>query len=212
MKKAWASASLLALCWLAFQAAPLSAQEWDDDWDFYMMDAYARGDQAISFSVGFSFPALFLFRDGAGGLERRPHGWRPVGGTLSISYDYFLGPRLFVGGEVGVKFNGTIGGNSVFIIPIGARVGFQPAFRRFEFPLCLTFGIAPQRHMDDSLTGMFAKAGASAFFRFNADWSFGLSAEWSWYPQRPRVDGRREPSMNADGSVVGATLSVRYHF
>jgi hypothetical protein len=51
------------------------------------------------------------------------------------------------------------------------------------------------------------KAGASVFFRFNPDWSFGLNTAWAWYPEWPKD---KEHSM--DGNFMDLTLSARYHF
>jgi len=206
MQKSRAFVFLLAFCWLAF---PLSAQEWEEDWDFHMMDLYARGDQTFTITLGVILPTVFR-NDGS----PMNHNFSPpVGGGGSLAYTYFMGPNFFLGGEIGVSFNYTVADNTIFIIPIGLRAGWQFLFRRFEFPLTATFGIAPQRYMDFTYLGMFARGSASAFFRFNPEWSFGLNTDWTWLPQRPRDrDGNRVRAENVDANMLGITLSARYHF
>ena len=196
--------------WLSLQAASLSAQEWEEDWDFYMVDLYARGDQTFTITLGVVFPTVFHFY---GDNSGRSHNFSPpVGGAGSLSYNHFLGPNFFVGAEVGVSFNYTVARNTVFVIPIGLRAGWQFLMGRFEFPLALTFGIAPQRYMDLSYVGPFLRGTASAFYRFNPEWSFGLNADWIWLPQRPRRGGSPVPSENVDANMLGITISARYHF
>jgi len=214
MQKSRTFVFFLAFCWLSFQAASLSAQEWEDDWDFYAMDLYAMGDQTFTITLGVVFPTVFVYRDSDGNPSASmDHNFRPpVGGGGSLTYTYFLGSNIFVGGEIGVSFTYTVARNTVFIIPIGLRAGWQFLLGRFEFPVALTFGVAPQRYMDLSYVGMFLRGSASAFYRFNPEWSFGLNTDWTWLPQRPRRDGNRVPAENVDATMLGITISARYHF
>jgi hypothetical protein len=210
---------LLVFCWFSGQGVVLFAQEEDEDdqdddapletdWDWYVTDTYSLGDQTFIISFGVIFPTVFLNN----GHKIDHHFSPPVGGTLSLAYNYFLSSHFFLGGEIGVKFNYTLAKNTIFIIPIGLRAGVQFLFKRFEFPLFLVVGIAPQRYLNDSYAGLFLKGGGSAFFRFNPDWSFGLNVDWSWYPQWPKEDGRRIPSKDVYANMLGITLSARYHF
>jgi len=59
---------------------------------------------------------------------------------------------------------------------------------------------------------MYLKATASAFFRYNPNWSFGVNADWGWFPQWPKEDGKRAPEKDVDAHFIGVTLSARYHF
>jgi hypothetical protein len=104
-------------------------------------------------------------------------------------------------------FASTLRENTLFIIPIGVRVGYQFILKRFEFPLALTLGLAPQRYLDLGYAGFFMKPSVSAFFRFNPDWSFGLNSAWWWVPE-----WTREKDKNVDGHFVDITISARYHF
>ena len=176
----------------------------EEDWGGYIAELYSRGDQTFTISLGLIFPAIFTNN----GQRIDHHFSPPVGGTGTLVYTYFFTSNIFFGAEIGVKFNRTLARNTIFLIPIGARAGWQFVFRRFEFPLFGTIGFAPQRYLNLSLVGLFTKLGAGAYYRFNPDWSFGLNVDWNWYPQRPKG----EKSKNVNANIIGVTISARYHF
>jgi hypothetical protein len=202
---------LIGLCPLAAQSGE---DDWDDgsgdeipadDWVGFMPNLYSRGDQAFGISFGVVLPTFFV----ASGGEVLPRNI-VIGGTGSLSYDYFFGAHLFAGGELQGMFAPTKGDHMLFMIPVTVRVGWQFIIKRFEFPLSLGIGFAAQQFKTSKsygYTGFFAKPRASAFFRFNPDWSFGITTAWWWVPQIIK---------NSDDSVHGhffeATLAVRYHF
>lgn len=180
----------------------------DGGWDLYTVDLYARGDQIIAISLGLSFPVLFTDSNGRSIMDRQQMG--TVGGTGSLAYSHFLGPNLFVGGEIAGSFNNTIQTNTIFIWSIGARAGWQFLFGRFEFPVSFAIGIAPQTYIGTSYLGMFMRGGGAAFFRFNPDWSFGINGDWTWYPQ-PAKD-EKGIDRTVYGNMMDVTVSARYHF
>ena len=103
-------------------------------------------------------------------------------------------------------FIGTRAGNMLYIIPFGLRVGYQFWYKRFEFPISILIGAAPQRYVGKDYFGPILKPGVSAFWRLNTDWSFGLNGEWLFVPQWPSNGN------NAIGNFLELTLSARYHF
>jgi len=181
----------------------------EPDFNRYVPDMYTRGDQTVTISLGAIFPTVFLNNGEVITHNIVP----PVGGVLSLAYTYFLGPHFFLGGEVGFLTAYTLAKNAVFLIPIGLRAGWQFVLSRFEFPVYAAIGIAPQRYLDFGYFGMYLKGAVSAYYRFNPNWSFGLSADWSWYPQWPLEDGKRlTTKYDIDAHIVGVSLSARYHF
>jgi hypothetical protein len=197
----------------------LPAQEEDDDdddeqipiesdWSGNYATMYTRGDQTFSINLGLVKP-LFYYDQQEGRLDTN----MKLGGMGSLGYNYFLGPHLFLGGELSGMFASTEGENMYFIVPIGFRIGYQFILRRFEFPLSLLVGFAPQSHLDASYFGFFSKAMASVFFRFNSDWSFGLNTSFWWVPQW--TDKRRanyKGDVNIHGFFLEFSLGARYHF
>jgi hypothetical protein len=227
MQKIRAFFLLLALCCFTGQAPVLYAQEdapgYDEtipddeddgaedesDWDRYIPDKYSKGDQTINISLGTVFPTVFLNYKN----EQIDHNFNPpVGGVLSLAYNYFLGANLFLGVELGVNSAYTLAQNVVFIMPIGARGSWQFVFRRFEVPLYAAIGIAPQKYLDYGYFGMYLKGAAAAYFRFNPNWSFGINADWSWYPQWPMKEEKRIPEKDVYANITSVIISARYHF
>ncbi|HCC36694.1 MAG TPA: hypothetical protein DEQ14_03245 [Treponema sp.] len=173
--------------------------DWGGD---YIPPLYSRGDKTFTISAGMVFPTLFMHQGKAVNLNMFP-----VGGTGSLAFSYFFDSHFSVGGEVGGLFNSTLAKNSLFIVPIGLRVGYQFFFWKMEFPLSLAVGIAPTRYITESYLGFFMKGGGAAYYRFSPDWSFGLNLNWGWYPQ-----WTKEPEKDIYGNILDVTLSARYHF
>ncbi|MDR1108586.1 MAG: hypothetical protein LBL19_06080 [Spirochaetaceae bacterium] len=171
----------------------------DSEWTFVNPSLYAKGDKTFRISLGPVFPVVFF--DKGGVIENRI---KAVGGTGSLEFSYFLTPNLFVGGELGLMFSGTRGENMLFIVPMGGKIGYQFILDRFEFPLSFMLGMAPQQYLDFNYLGLFLKPEASAFWRFNPSWSFGLTTGWWFVPQWS--------SHTVIGNFIGLTLSARYHF
>ena len=212
LPRTWPFFLMLFLIHLAILPVPgLFAQEEQDpmeppidiEW-FDEAAIYARGDRTFTISLGMIFPTYF-----GGAIENNQHNLS-LGGTGSLAFNYFLTSNIFIGAELGGMFAATRGQNMLYIIPFGVRVGYQFLFRRFEFPISLMIGGAPQMRLEDRYFGLIVKPGAAAFWRFNADWSFGLNAVWWFVPQWPRAQhGVRH---NVYGNFLAVTLGARYHF
>jgi hypothetical protein len=181
----------------------LTAQQNDDpEWDYYD-DFNTRGDQTFIISLGTVFPTIFR----SGGSTIDPKLTPPVGGTGSLAYNYYFFKQFFAGVEVSGMFIRTLGSNTLYLIPIGIRGGFQYSFNRFEFPVTGVFGMVFHRYLNDGYFGLYLKGGAAAFYRVTNYWSFGINADWLWFPQ---WTGEKEK--NVYGNFVDLTLSARYHF
>jgi hypothetical protein len=177
----------------------------EEDWSGFMPSLYSRGDQTFNLSLGVVVPTVFAKTNG----DIIPHNMI-IGGAGSLSYDYFFGSHVFVGGELMGMFSYTLGNHMLFVIPINLRAGYQFVVQRFEFPLSLGLGIAPQQFKTSKsydYLGLFVKPRASVFFRFNPDWSFGINTAWWWIPQ---ITGNSDESVH--GHFFEATIAARYHF
>jgi len=188
--------------------SPLFAQDDDDpskeiDWDEYTSELYAPGDQTITISLGTVFPMVFLNNGKVIDHNFTP----PVGGTGSISYNYFLTSHFFVGGELGGMFLFTVGGNTFFSPQFGARAGYQFNIWKLEFPIAAVLGMTWHNYLNDSYYGLYVKGSVAAFFRATSEWSFGITANWGWLPEW--TDNKAE---NIDGNILETILSARYHF
>jgi hypothetical protein len=171
----------------------------DSDWPDVMPELYSRGDKLFSISIGPVLPTVFIYEDG--GVKNGNIG---VGGGGSLAYTYFFNGHLFIGGELGGMFAITKAKNALFIVPIGLRLGYQLILGSLEFPFSLLVGFAPQTYLEKNFFGLFVKPSASAYWRFNPDWSFGLDVAWLWVPQWAE--------RTAHGNFLELSLSARYHF
>ena len=169
---------------------------------------YSRGDQTFSINLGLVKPLFFVDQE-QGYLDTQ----MKLGGMGSLAYSYFLSPRFFIGGELNGMFASTAGKSMYFIVPIGFRAGYQFVFRRFEFPLAMMIGFAPQSHKQRSYFGFFAKPSAAAFFRFNANWSFGLNSSLWWAPEwTGKTRENHGGAVNIHGFFWELSIGARYHF
>lgn len=173
----------------------------ESDWKGYTPTRYSPGDKTFVIAAGVSVPLFFYGPSGF--LDNKVS----LGGTGYLSYNYFLSPHIFIGGELGGSFAATLGENMLYIVPFGFRVGYQLVTGRFEFPFSLTIGAANQGYLDKGYFGLFIKPAAALFWRFNPDWSFGLSTEYWWVPQWVS-----DSSKNSYGNFLTINLAARYHF
>jgi hypothetical protein len=182
-----------------------SAPDVEPDWvDDFKNELYTGGDQIFSISLGVSFPIAFINQGNKVKHNIEP----PVGGSGALNYIYYLNPSLFAGAELSLLFFPTVSENTVFIPSLCAKVGTQFIFGKFEFPIYMALGMTITTYLDFGYFGYFMKAGASAFYRANHEWSFGLASNFCWYPQWTK----NEPSKNIDALFADLTLVARYHF
>jgi hypothetical protein len=175
----------------------------ETDWDDYIYDLYARGDQTFLISVGLITPTLFINNGKAVHHNIHP----PMGGTGTIAFNYYFHARFFLGAELSGMFFPTMGGNVLFIIPLGLRAGTQFIVGRFEFPIAAAVGMSWHTYLDLSHYGLYLKAGGSALYRASAHWAFGVTSNWYWFPEW--TGNSRE---NVFGNFLDFTLSARYQF
>lgn len=201
----------LLLCAVSLYAQEEDTEEpppVETDWSRYITSGYSRGDQTFGIALGGVFP-LFYMDQQKGALETKMN----IGGLGALYYNYFLGSHLFWGIELTGAFCSTVAKANYFIVPFGARIGYQFVVKRFEFPLSLMIGMAPQQYQTTSYFGLFAKPAASVFFRFNSEWSFGVTGGFWWVPQwtgKERAGYRGSVSIH--GFFAEANIGVRYHF
>jgi len=217
MKKALA---LSLMCFMVLNIT-LHAQEEDDyyqegqgeyDWYGDLPSLYSAGDKTFNISPGITIPALFINKDPSKFDDKKvlsypEHNFNRTGGAGALAFNYFINSNVFLGGEIGGQFIGTLAKNTSYIIPIGFRSGYQFLVWRLEIPLTMVIGIAPQTLLNYGYAGLFIKGGPAVFYRFNPDWSFGVDLNWAWFPQ-----WTSQPKKNAHGNFIQIFLSARYHF
>ena len=204
MQKAGAVILILLLGFPILLAAQEEGEDPSDSpWDYYYDDLYTRGDQTFIISLGTVFPLFFINQGEVIDHKFSP----PVGGSGSLAYNYYFTRGFFAGAEVGGMFMHTLAGNTLFIIPLGARAGYQFNVWRMEFPISLTLGMIWYRFLNLGNYSLYLKGTGAAFFRVSTSWSLGVSSSWYWLPQ-----WTEDKSQNVYGNTLDITLSARYHF
>jgi hypothetical protein len=173
------------------------------DWDYYNPDSYTHGDQTFIISILTVFPVVFFNEGNVMKNNFNP----PVGGAGCLSYNYYFTNNIFLGGEINGIFLPTLGNNMYYGIFLGARTGYQFYIWRLEFPLNLSLGMVWHQYLNFKNYSFYLKGGGAAYFRYNAEWSFGIHTNWYWLPQFTDVR-----SKDVYGNMIELLLSVRYHF
>lgn len=193
---------LLSLAGVYAQDSPDSGDEAEGDF----VPTYTLGDQILSLNVGMLFPLFYT-----GGPDGRQDANLTLGGTGHLSWSSFLNNNLAVGGEFGGMFAFTPNRNTLFMIPLAARISYFLRAYPFEFPLTLAAGVNFSRFRDSFKTDPIVIPGAGFYWNYSTEWAFGLDLRYWWVPQIYR--GPDPPAEDTRfGNFLGTTLSVLYRF
>ncbi|GMO38342.1 MAG: hypothetical protein Ta2F_14570 [Termitinemataceae bacterium] len=217
---------VLALVIFALLSFPAFAQNGDDGgnseddrspiistWTDGKMSLYTKGDQLFWINLGVLLPLFITDIGKIDGVKTDTYGDKlekniKLGGAGSLSYSYFLNSHVYIGAELQGSFSVTKARKFLYMVPIALKAGYQFLAGRFEFPISLAIGGCTQTYdNENNLYSMFFKPQASAFFRFNPEWSFGLNADWWIVPQITK-----QSEHNAVGHFFEISLAARYHF
>lgn len=166
---------------------------------------YSLGDQMLSLNLGTIFP---LFYYGGPKVEDAN---LTIGGTGHLAWSAFLNNNLAVGGEFGGMFAFTPNRNTLFMIPLAARLSYFLRSYPFEFPLTLAAGVNFSRFEENFKTDPIVIPGVGFYWNYNTEWAFGLDVRWWWVPQIYR--GPTPPASDTRfGNFLSSTLSVMYRF
>jgi hypothetical protein len=161
------------------------------------------GDQTLSLNAGLFIPLFFQDYDGkyyAPNLS--------LGGVGSIQWNAYLSSFFRVGLELGGLFTFSPRPETVLMMPLTAKFTYLLSFGRFELPIYLGAGINVMKYSDTVYNlSILLKPGASLYWRFDANLSFGLNCVWWWTSELPAAD--HAPIM---GNFLEITPSLFYHF
>ncbi len=188
-------------------AAAVGAQESGEpspEEDF--VPTYSLGDQLITLDVGMMFPLFYT-----GGPDGFQDANLSLGGTGHLAWNAFLNNNLTVGGEFGGMFAFTPNRNTLFMVPLAARVSYFLRAYPFEFPLSLSAGINFSRFEESFKVDPLVIPGVGFYWNYNVEWAFGLNVRYWWVPQI--YQGPEPPSDDTRfGNFLATTLSVMYRF
>jgi hypothetical protein len=166
------------------------------------VNPFLPGEQTIGLSAGLHIPA-FLAPVTGGGVQNID-----LGGSFSFSYQYFLAQGWAVGGNIAASFNSTIGGSSIFTLPLGVTGAYWWAKVPFEFSLGAEAGAYMMRENGNGIFGPFAKAGGAVYWRIGPSWGVGLHANL-WFV--PEIHYGDYSSLNQYAGFVETAIAAVYH-
>jgi hypothetical protein len=188
--------------------APLAAQEAEPesppDEEAEFVPTYSTGDQMLSLNLGLFIP-LFYTGDGVRDANLT------LGGTGHLVWSSFVNNNLAIGGEFGGMFAFTPNQNTLFMIPLAARLSYFLRSYPFEFPLTFAAGINFSRFGENFKTDPILIPGVGFYWNYTIEWAFGLDVRYWWVPQI--YQGPEPPSSDSRfGNFLATTLSVLYRF
>jgi hypothetical protein len=132
-----------------------------------------------------------------------------LGGSFSFTYQYFVARGWAVGGDIAASLNYTIGGSSVFILPLGATWSYWWTTLPLEFTVFSEAGIYMMRESTNGMFDPYAKAGAAAYWRITPSWGIGLKAALWFIPEIHY--GNYYASQTEYGGIVETSIAAVYH-
>ncbi|MBN2656913.1 MAG: hypothetical protein JXR86_07615 [Spirochaetales bacterium] len=200
---------LATLVFTFFRLGSVYAQEEGNEEEKpQQVDLYSLGDQNFAIHAGMFFPLFFFDPTPADGESAFAATKLTVGGAGSLMYEAYLNNNFKIGLEIGGIFAYSPNENPFFMVPITTRIAYEFHFGQFSLPLFWGMGINIITYQDEKNVQFLMKPGASLYWHFNSDWSFGGTLSYWVSPEIVPSDH----SYDRIGNFLDFTLSARYHF
>ncbi len=202
---------LLSLLIVIFAAFSAYAQKEET------VDLYSLGDQTFSIDAGTILPLFILANDdgavdglgkltAVGGFSKLT-----VGAVGSLRWGVFINNEMNLGVDLGGMFAFTQLERVLVMLPVTGMYTYAIRFYPFELLLHAGLGVNFTKLEEDLYIGPILKPGASFYWNYSGEWSFGLQAEYWFVPEI--YFGTKVPAEHtAFGNFLGITLAVLYHF
>ena len=169
------------------------------------LPTHTLGDQTLSISAGMFVPLFFQEFDGPVHSTNLS-----LGAVGSLQWNAYLNSVVRLGLELGGSFSFSPNARTLLMLPILLKGSYVFSVSRFEFPISLGLGINIIRYREWSHLDILVKPGVSAFWRYDANWSFGLNL--SWWLDFQAATKNQAPDQARMGNFLEITPSVFYHF
>jgi hypothetical protein len=166
------------------------------------LSPYLPGEQLLGLSAGFQIPAFLVPQTGAGVTNLK------LGGSFAFSYQYFVARSFAIGGNIAGAFNGTIGGQTVFVAPLGATASYWWTKLPFEVSVLGEAGAYLMRYNGKGIIDPFAKVGGGGYWRAAPSWSLGVQT-YLWFV--PEIHYGGYSSLNQYAGFIETSISAIYH-
>jgi hypothetical protein len=209
MKPSLAAAMSLAALFVILPTAPGAAQATEqlpgspESVPAPQINPFVKGEQTIALGAGAQVPLFMLPKDalstGATLL---------VGGSMGISYQYFILPGIALGGSIGGSYNGTIGNRSLFVLPLSFRGAYWWSALPLEYNVSAELGAYLMRFSGHGMLGPFAKLGGGVSWRVSPAWSVGLQGSL-WFV--PEIHTGTYADLSRASGFAEISLAAFYH-
>lgn len=166
--------------------------------------AFERGDQTISLSTGFQIPLAIIPSD----PSATESATLKLGGGFGFTYQYFLSKHLAVGGSLAGAFNGTLGGRTLFAVPLAARVAWWWTSASLQTGISVEAGAYLMRLDSHGMIGPFLKAGPELGWKLTREWSVGARLS-SWLI--PEIHTGTDSDKTRYGLFGEVSVMATYH-
>lgn len=168
---------------------------------------YTLGDQILSINLGIFAPLFYTGSD-----EGAQPANLSVGGVGSIAWASYLNNTMTVGAEMSGSFSFTPNLNTLFLLHFAGTYTYTIRRYPFEFPLHMAVGMNIARLQESTKIDPVVKPGASFYWAYNTQWSFGLNLKYWWIPQIYSSRSDVPQSDTRFGNFLEISLSALYHF
>jgi hypothetical protein len=127
-----------------------------------------------------------------------------------LEWHAYVSRAFRLGIEVGGSFSFGVNARALVMLPITVKAGYLLSASRFEFPLFLALGGNIIRYREWSHIDFIAKAGLGGYWRYDANWSFGLNLVW-WLDFQATTENQ-PPEQARMGNFLEISPSLFYHF
>ncbi|MBN1685296.1 MAG: hypothetical protein JW852_01515 [Spirochaetales bacterium] len=172
------------------------------------IDIYGIGDQTFSINAGTILP-LFIF--GVDGTSVGGFSKLTVGAAGSLRWTTFLNNEMTIGVDVGGMFALTKLDRVLIMLPVSGMFTYAIRFYPFEVLLQAGLGVSFTKLDDDLYIGPVLKPGASFYWNYSGEWSFGVQADY-WFVPEIYFGSKVPAEQSAFGNFLGITLTTLYHF
>ncbi len=192
---------LLLLC-IIFTVQSQSETEEEE----MIIETYSLGDQVLTINLGPIIPLFFQSLDGTVSPTNLS-----LGGGGSLHWASFLNNRWTIGLEAGGIFSFSPNNRTLFMLPVTGKLSYYLRSFPFEIPLSLGVGMNMSRLSNNFHIEPIVKPAASIFWKYNAEWSFGVNFVYWWIPQIYLINPP-PTEQSRYGNFLEITLSALYHF
>jgi hypothetical protein len=163
------------ICCFGLGVTLISAAAQESSESVVGLPAHELGDMSLGMDLGPLIPLFF-----------QDFSWNTydstlsLGGVASLQWNTYLSSFFRAGVEIGGSFNLSPQQRTLLLMPILLKITYVYNISRFEFPVFLGAGINVVRYRDWSQVDFMLKMGLGGYWRYDANWAFGLQAAWWW--------------------------------